>query len=102
MSIGPVIYSGPAGKMKAVDQPDDAYGRRDKWEFLSALDTIPRLYRRTCSCKGQTHQYGCPDPDAFRPESIADARKATAHLHPVWQDFLSVLEADPDAFITTA
>lgn len=99
MSQGPIIVSGEAGKMKEVADQPEAYGYSDKWEFLGVLDLLPAEHRRDCSCTGEQHDYFCSEMDGVRPVSVEDAKKAVENLSPIWQDVLTFLEKDPDAFI---
>ena len=102
MSQGPVIISGPPGHMSDVDDQPDVYGLVEKWEVLRILSLGPTATRRECLCAENQpfHRYGCPDGDAFRPLFIPATRAMITKYNPLWQDFLNVLEKNPDAFIT--
>lgn len=91
--------SPPEFDMPTWDVGDCAYSHRDKGEFYGIVLSLPHVSRRDCPCKGENHDPYCADTEGCRPVSIEEARKAVAHLHPVWQEILSVLEKEPDAFI---
>jgi hypothetical protein len=101
MSQGPIIVSGPPGQMSSrkYDNGPDVYGLAEKWDVLNALHGLDLIYRRDCSCKGEQHDYMCPDPEGSRPVSIEAAREALKPFRPEWQEVLTILETDPDAFI---
>lgn len=101
MSQGPVIVSGPPGRMSGRKYEDgpDVYGLVEKWDALNALRKLETVYRRDCYCTGEKHDYMCPDPEGSRPASIEAAREALRPFRPEWQAVLTILETDPDAFI---